>query len=112
VFSVPPSNILNIVRLGLWFGIANVATREYFVFITSSRGMRTTKLGSNAWLAIAVALVEVLVTVKHGRDMFTAPWPRRVVVFWSVVGSAVAGWLVHWQLRLNRHRSFVREKRE
>jgi len=35
VLWIPPPHLLNHVRLALWFGIANISTREYYVFITS-----------------------------------------------------------------------------
>ena len=71
---IPPPHTLNHVRLALWFGIANTATREYYVFITSKEGMHLTKMGANAF-AIAVVLVEIMVVIKHGRGVFDAPWP-------------------------------------
>ena len=83
VLWIPPPHALNHVRLALWFGIANTATREYYVFITSKEGMHLTKMGANAWLAIAVVLVEIMVVIKHGRGMFDAPWQRRVLWFWE-----------------------------
>ena len=39
VLWIPPPHVLNHIRLALWFGMANVATREYYVFITSRQGM-------------------------------------------------------------------------
>ncbi len=100
VLWIPPPHILNHIRLALWFGMANVATREYYVFITSRQGMALTKMGANAWLTIAVALVEIMITIKHGRGMFEAPWPRHVLVFWFIFLVCTGVWLVRWQLQL------------
>ena len=100
VLWIPPPHVLNHIRLALWFGMANVATREYYVFITSRQGMAMTKMGSNAWLTIAVALVEIMITIKHGRGMFEAPWPTHVLVFWFIFLVCTAVWLVRWQLQL------------
>ena len=69
VLWIPPPHVLNHIRLALWFGMANVATREYYVFITSRQGMTLTKMGANAWLTIAVALVEICL-------LYTSPSPR------------------------------------
>ena len=35
VLWIPPNHILNHTRLILWFAIANIAVREYYVFINS-----------------------------------------------------------------------------
>ena len=78
--------------------MANVATREY-VFITSRQGMALTKMGANAWLTIAVALVEIMITIKHGRGMFEA-LGRHMLVFWFIFLVCTAVWLVRWQLQL------------
>lgn len=102
VLWIPPPSFLNPLRLVLWFGISNIAVREYYVFITSKRGMRLTKMGPNAWLALAVALVEIMVIVKHGRGMFEAPWPRHVVWFWGIVAVSGFTWLISWHVRLRR----------
>ena len=99
VLWIPPPHVLNHVRLALWFGIANIATREYYVFITSEEGMHLTKMGANAWLVIAVALVEIMVVVKHGRGMFDAPWPRRVQFFWGTFLAVTAAWLLRWHAK-------------
>ena len=114
VLWIPPPHLLNHIRLALWFGIANVSTREYYVFITARKGMRLTKMGPNAWLALAVALVEIMITIKHGRGMFQAPWPRRVVLFWAVAALLTTAWLVRWcwQRRRGRGRSRLKQVKE
>ena len=99
VLWIPPPHTLNHVRPALWFGIANTATREYYVFITSKEGMHLTKMGANAWLAIAVVLVEIMVVIKHGRGMFDAPWPRRVLWFWGTFSAVTIAWLLRWHAR-------------
>jgi phosphatidylserine synthase 2 len=104
VLWIPPPHVLNHVRLALWFGIANIATREYYVFITSEEGMHLTKMGANAWLVIAVALVEIMVVVKHGRGMFDAPWPRRVQFFWGTFLAVTAAWLLRWHAKTRAKR--------
>ena len=59
-----------------------------------------TKLGPYAWLAGAVLSTEVLIIVKFGRDEFTAPFPERIKVAWSIFGAAMAALLVVWQVAL------------
>ena len=109
VLWIPPPHLLNHIRLALWFGIANIATREYYVFITSKEGMHLTKMGANAWLAIAGALIEIIVVLKHGRGMFEVPWPRHVLWFWGVFVTVTTGWLVRWHLR---SKSAVKPKKQ
>lgn len=100
IYGIPPPHILNTLRLALWFAEANIAVREYYVFITDERGIWKAKLGANAWLAIAAMAMEFLVILKHGNGLFTAEWPRAVVRFWSAVAVAIVGGLSIWQFRI------------
>jgi hypothetical protein len=93
-------------------------------------GYRFHKLGTFAWLALAVrgwhALggwglpamleptawpaptlsqmlsLETLLVVKFGRGLYPAPWPRAVTVSWALAGAAFAVLLLVWQWRLSR----------
>jgi len=100
VLHVPPSHNLCLFRLGLWFAMSNIAIREYYVFIETP-DVGEAKLGPNAWLALAVLIVEILVVVKNGRGKFTAPWPRHVVIAWIVAVTTTAAYLISWQRKLN-----------
>tara|TARA_X000001036_G_scaffold438648_1_gene487059 strand:+ start:600 stop:1763 length:1164 start_codon:yes stop_codon:yes gene_type:complete len=100
IYGIPPPHILNTLRLALWFAEANIAVREYYVFITDERGIWKAKLGANAWLAIAAMAMEFLVILKHGNGLFTAEWPRAVVRFWLAVAVAIVGGLSIWQFRI------------
>ena len=99
VLWIPPPHLLNHIRLALWFGISNVSTSEYYVFITSKEGMHLTKMGANAWLVVAAMIIEILVVLKHGRGMFEAPWPKRVLWFWGAFATIIGVWLTRWHLR-------------
>ncbi len=61
--------------------------------------MHLTKMGANAWLVIAGALIEIIVVLKHGRGMFETPWPKRVLWFWGIFATIVGVWLTRWHLR-------------
>jgi len=100
VLHVPPSHNFCLYRLGLWFAMSNIAIREYYVFIETP-DVGEAKLGPNAWLALAVLIVEFLVVVKNGRGKFTAPWPRHVVIAWIVAVTTTAAYLISWQRKLN-----------
>eukprot|EP00227_Mantoniella_beaufortii_P018791 CAMPEP_0197595180 /NCGR_PEP_ID=MMETSP1326-20131121/22224_1 /TAXON_ID=1155430 /ORGANISM="Genus nov. species nov., Strain RCC2288" /LENGTH=390 /DNA_ID=CAMNT_0043161491 /DNA_START=275 /DNA_END=1447 /DNA_ORIENTATION=+ len=110
VLWIPPPHPLNHIRLALWFGIANISTREYYVFITDRKGMRLTKMGANAWLALAVALVEIMVTIKHGRGMFEAAWPRHVLWAWGIGAIGTVVWLIRWHLRLRSAKEIMKHE--
>jgi phosphatidylserine synthase 2 len=99
VLHVPPSHKFNLYRLFLWFAMSNIAIREYYVFIESP-DLSAAKLGSNAWLALAVLIVEILVVVKNGKGRFTAPWPRHIVVAWTVAFTVVSAYLIAWHRRI------------
>ena len=101
VLHVPHTHNAVMIRLGLWFLMSNIAIREYYVFIEEPDANKA-KMGSNAWLALAVLVVEVLVVVKNGRGKFTKPWPRHVLFAWFVAISATSMYLLAWQRRINR----------
>ena len=88
VLWIPPPHVLDHVRLALWLGYRQ-HSHEYYVFITSEEGMHLTKMGANAWLVIAVALVEIMVVVKH-RRMFDARG-RACAIFWGTFLAVTAG---------------------
>jgi phosphatidylserine synthase 2 len=88
---VPPTNPLNTYRLTITFLIALPGFKEYYEFIEQDGSSNPfTKLGTFAWLALAIALVETLVCIKFGKGLFPQPWPREVVLAWSIAGSIFA----------------------
>ena len=101
VLWMPPTHVATNARLALWFTMSNIAIREYYVFIESP-DMSAAKLGANAWLALAVLVVEALVVVKNGQDAFTNPWPRHIIWAWAIAGVSTVVYLIQWQRRLNR----------
>ena len=91
---VPPRNPLNTIRLSLLFLLALPGIKEYYEFINADgpgpgdkdrKDVLGKKLGSFAWLGVAIAFAETLAAVKFGHGLFTAPWPRHVVWSWGVV---------------------------
>jgi phosphatidylserine synthase 2 len=75
------------------------ATLEYYEYINSpsSAGIR---IGVFAWLTLAVTVVEILICIKFGRRVFTAPWPRHVVWFWAVTGALFCTFMGLWSVRV------------
>ncbi|DBA04048.1 TPA: hypothetical protein N0F65_009395 [Lagenidium giganteum] len=91
VLWVPASSTLNVIRLCIWYSAGSYAVAEYYIFCTFTlhcEGVGQTpvkKLGPRAWLGLAVVITEVLIIIKHGKGMFTAPFPTFVKVIWSVL---------------------------
>lgn len=56
-------------------------------------------MGTFAWLGMAIAFAETLAAVKFGHGLFTAPWPRRVLAAWSLVGLTFALLFGTWTVR-------------
>lgn len=80
---VPPRNPLNTIRLTILFLMALPAMKEYYEFIESDQGDIFRKMGTYAWLGMAIAFIETLAAVKYGHGLFPQPWPREVVVAWA-----------------------------
>lgn len=101
VLWVPASSTLNVWRLAIWYSAGSYAVAEYYIFSTFTMHCEgvgqvpVKKLGPRAWLGVLVVSTEVCVIVKHGRGMFTAPFPLFVKVGWAilflllVVGSSI-----------------------
>ena len=100
VLQIPTTHSVSLFRLYIWFGMSNIAIREYYVFIEEPDASKA-KLGPNAWLAMAVLVVEMLVIVKHGRGKFTNPWPRHILLAWFIAISSTTVYLIAWQRRIN-----------
>eukprot|EP00753_Platysulcus_tardus_P005718 PLAT13641.1.p2 GENE.PLAT13641.1~~PLAT13641.1.p2 ORF type:complete len:420 (+),score=216.93 PLAT13641.1:38-1261(+) len=86
VLWVPPSNPLNVYRLLLWYIAGSYGMAEYYSYVSDPS---CKKIGPRAWLGVANILLEVLVWLKHGRGMFTAPFPTHVKLFWGVFGTVL-----------------------
>lgn len=93
---VPPINPLNTYRLTILFLFALPGIKEYYEFLESDSSDIFTKLGTFAWLAMAIAVVETLVAVKFGKGMFPQPWPRRVVLAWGTAAGVFAVVFCAW----------------
>ncbi|RLN97485.1 hypothetical protein BBJ28_00003743 [Nothophytophthora sp. Chile5] len=97
VLWVPASSTLNVYRLGIWYSAGSYAVAEYYIFSTFTMSYRgdqqvpVKKLGPRAWLGVAVVVTELLVIIKHGRGMFTEPFPLYVKVIWAVIFSLLLG---------------------
>ena len=95
VLWVPASSTLNVWRLAIWYSAGSYAVAEYYIFstftmYTAEHGHEPVKkLGPRAWLGVAVVVTEVCVIVKHGRGMFTEPFPPMVKLGWGIALSVL-----------------------
>ena len=78
---IPPPNILYVGRSILYAFAGCAGIRELYQYCTDSG---YPKIGSQAWVLMAIIVTEVLVVFKWGKGNFTAPFPKLVIAFWSV----------------------------
>jgi len=71
------------------------ATRDYYNFIEAD-SLSLSKLGSFAWLGLALAVVETLVVMKFGHGLFPEPWPTKTVAIWSTVLGVSSVMFIVW----------------
>ncbi|KAJ1800866.1 hypothetical protein LPJ59_000750 [Coemansia sp. RSA 2399] len=90
---ISPEHPLVTARLSLLFLFALPSTREYYEYYSNPRCKR---MGAHCWMLIATLLTELLIIVKFARGEFTEPFPTPVIVFWSLVASALGGFSL-WQ---------------
>ncbi len=60
------------------------------------------KLGAFAWLALAMTLLETLLSIKYGRGLYLQQWPRPVLLAWGLAGGLLVVVLAAWQARIWR----------
>ncbi|XP_076437960.1 phosphatidylserine synthase 1-like [Babylonia areolata] len=67
IFHVPPPHILNLFRLLLICVISAPTIRQYYVYVTDPRCKR---LGTQCWVFVAITLIETIISIKFGAQMF------------------------------------------
>ncbi|EFN55835.1 hypothetical protein CHLNCDRAFT_30982 [Chlorella variabilis] len=99
VLWVPPINPLNTYRLAILFLFALPGIKEYYEFLESPSRNIFTKLGTFAWLAMAIAVVETLICIKFSKGLFPQPWPREVLVAWGLAVTVFGVVFGTWSYR-------------
>jgi hypothetical protein len=61
-------------------------------------------------LCLQMMALETMISIKFGRGLYTAPWPRHILFCWAVAGTTFACVLLVWQYRLYRSSSSDRSK--
>ncbi|KAH9494478.1 Phosphatidylserine synthase 2 [Bulinus truncatus] len=67
IFYVPPSHMLNLIRLLLICLISAPTIRQYYVYVTDTRCKR---VGTQLWVFCAIMLTEMIICIKFGLKMF------------------------------------------
>lgn len=73
--------------------------QEYYEFIDSGDTDLFRKVGTFAWLGMAVAFVETLAAIKFGHGLFPQPWPKHVLVAWSTATAVFLIVFSTWTVR-------------
>lgn len=90
IFRVPNPHPLNLYRLILISIISAPTIRQYYIYITDNRSKR---LGTQCWVFIALTLVESLICIKFGAELF-AKTELRNVALWLLFQLAFSFLLV------------------
>jgi phosphatidylserine synthase 2 len=77
---IPPNHLLNWIRITLIGLLGFMGTREVYEYFSNPR---CTRLGSAAWLCIAVILTEVILILKFAIPVLPFVPPSTVIQFWS-----------------------------
>jgi len=91
VLWIPPPHPINVARLLLWWSIGLPGMREFYQYVVDPNCKR---LGTMAFLCVAVVGVETLIEVKFGKGMFPAAHPTKVIVAWAVGITLFLAWAV------------------
>jgi hypothetical protein len=71
-----------------------VGLRDYYAFMTDRKIKR---LGSTAWTMLAMMIVEFLVVIKFGKELYKdRPMPAYIAWSWAIAGAAFVAWMVYW----------------
>jgi len=68
IFMVPTKHPVNLYRLILICLMTAPVMRQYYIYVTDTR---TKRLGTQCWVFIFVTLLEALVCIRHGKDLFS-----------------------------------------
>lgn len=112
VLWITESKNVNIYRLFLWWFLALPAIREFYAYVVETGNRRTQRLGTNCWLAISCALLEILVVFKFAwtaGDVFNQPFPPNVKVPWIMFMVLFPLWvMLHYTKTVRASSWFMR----
>jgi len=79
---IPSDHLYVTLRLVLLAGAGAAGTSEAYRFLSDST---CKKLGTQAWVTIAILSLETIICFKYSKGEFHEPTPKRVIIFWSVI---------------------------
>jgi len=79
---IPSEHIYVILRLVLLAGASASGTSEAYRYLTDKT---CKKLGTQAWVTIAILSLETIICLKYSRGEFTESMPRKIRIGWSFV---------------------------
>jgi hypothetical protein len=59
-------------------------------------------MGTQTWLAITIVLTEALIVFKFDWDLVSKPFPRHVIIGWSIFLTGLILWML-WHFYLKPH---------
>lgn len=94
ILQMPPKHHIVILRLTLWSFVAMPTLREVYVYINAP-GRKTLRLGTTAWVAISILLLETILIAKLAMEggYFQDPMPNYIAVPWMLAVLLFAMWL-------------------
>jgi len=85
---IPSDHAYVTLRLILLAGAGAAGTSEAYRFLINKSNSK--KLGTQAWVTIAILSLETIICFKYSKGEFHEPTPKKVIVFWSVIFSGLA----------------------
>jgi len=79
---IPSDHLYVTLRLVLLAGASAAGTSEAYRFLSDSS---CKKLGTQAWVTIAILSLETIICFKYSKGEFHEPTPKKVIIFWSVI---------------------------
>ena len=83
---IPPNHTLNWIRVVLIGFMGLVSVREVYEYFSNPKCKR---LGSSAWIMLAIVFTEVFLIIKFGKDILCKTPPVNVTIFWAVFLSVL-----------------------
>ncbi|XP_066275656.1 phosphatidylserine synthase 2-like [Branchiostoma lanceolatum] len=96
---IPPPNLINWARLGMYVPAAAVAFRETFQFLDDPT---CKKFGQQAWILAAIVITELLIVMKFDLNLLLLPFPEHIWQCWVAAFVGIASWTI-WRFFIRRN---------
>lgn len=95
---VPSPHWLNGFRLFLWSISGTPSIRQFYIYVTDPTCYR---LGTQAWVTVAILATETLIVIKFGRGLFPEPMPYgiQVALVFGLISFVVFSLMVLLKIR-------------